>query len=295
MIENFIKNNNYEYYKDISLKKYNTYKLEALCKFLIYPNTVSQLLDLLDYLRKNNINYLILGNGSNVILDREVFEVIIKLDHFNKIDINNNIVVAEAGVSLSYLSHICMQNNLSGLSFAGGIPGLVGAATVTNAGAYQEDMANIVKEVKVITPNLQIKTMNKDDLAFSYRNSFLKHHKDYVCLETTFELALGESIKIKDVMDDRKRRRTLSQPLDLPSAGSVFRNPEGLFAGKLIEDLGLKGYRIGSAQISEKHANFIVNTGEATSRDILDLIGFIKSEVKKKYNIDLTLEQEIIR
>lgn len=293
MNENFIKN--YEYYKDISLKKYNTYRLDVKCGYLIYPGTVEELTNLLKYLKENNINYFILGGGSNIILAKPYFDVVIKLDKLNNIEIKDNIVTAEAGVSLIYLSNLCMNNNLNGLAFAGGIPGMVGASTAMNAGAYKEDMASIVKEVKVVTPELEVIRLTNKDLNYSYRNSFLKEHKDYICTEVTLEMSYLDKDKIKETMTSRKKRRIDTQPLDKPSAGSVFRNPEGLSAGKLIEDAGLKGYKIGGAEISTKHANFIVNTGDTTYEDILELIDYTKKKIKEIYNIDLILEQEIIR
>lgn len=292
MIENFI--NNYEYYKNISLKKYNTYKLDVMCDYLIYPKNIPELINLLKYLKEKDIHYLILGNGSNVILAKPNFDVVIKLDRLNKVTIKDNIVISEAGTSLINLATICMNNNLNGLSFAGGIPGLVGASVAMNAGAYKEDMAGIVKEVKVIDPNFNIITMTNKELNFSYRNSYLKEHKDYICIEVAFEFSYLDREKIKEIMDDRRGRRLISQPLNMPSAGSVFRNPEGLSAGKLIEDIGLKGYTVGGAQISEKHANFVVNTSSATYDDIISLIHYTKEKVKEAYNIDLILEQEII-
>ena len=293
MNENFIKN--YEYYKDISLKKYNTYRFDVKCGYLKYPGNTKELIDLLKYLKENNINYFILGGGSNIILAKPYFDVVIKLDKLNNIEIKDNIVTAEAGVSLIYLANLCMNNNLNGLAFAGGIPGMVGASTAMNAGAYKEDMASIVKEVKVVTPELEVITLTNKDLNYSYRNSFLKEHKDYICTEVTLEMSYLDKDKIKETMTSRKKRRIDTQPLDKPSAGSVFRNPEGLSAGKLIEDAGLKGYKIGGAKISTKHANFIVNTGDATYEDILELIDYTKKKIKEIYNIDLILEQEIIR
>ena len=293
MNENFIKN--YEYYKDISLKKYNTYRLDVKCGYLIYPGTVEELTNLFKYLKENNINYFILGGGSNIILAKPYFDVVIKLDKLNNIKIKENIVTAEAGVSLIYLANLCMNNNLNGLAFAGGIPGMVGASTAMNAGAYKEDMASIVKEVKVVTPELEVIRLTNKDLNYSYRNSFLKEHKDYICTEVTLEMSYLDKDKIKETMTSRKKRRIDTQPLDKPSAGSVFRNPEGLSAGKLIEDAGLKGYKIGGAEISTKHANFIVNTGDTTYEDILELIDYTKKKIKEIYNIDLILEQEIIR
>ncbi|MDY5996361.1 MAG: UDP-N-acetylmuramate dehydrogenase [Bacilli bacterium] len=293
MIESFI--NKYEYYKNISLKKYNTYKIDVNCDYLVYPKSIHELQELLKYLKDNNIHYLILGNGSNVILAKPNFDVVIKLDRINNIEIKDNIVIAGAGVSLIKLSNICMENNLNGLSFAGGIPGLLGASTAMNAGAYKEDMASIVKEVKVLTPNLEIKTMKNSELEYAYRDSFLKRNKDFICVEVTLSLEYEDKEIIKHRMLDRRDRRISSQPVNMPSAGSVFRNPEGLSAGKLIEDIGLKGYTIGGAQVSEKHANFIINTSNATYEDIISLIDYIKEKVKEKYNIDLILEQEIVR
>jgi len=293
MIESFI--NKYEYYKNVSLKKYNTYKIDVNCDYLVYPKSIHELQELLKYLKDNNIHYLILGNGSNVILARPNFDVVIKLDRINNIEIKDNIVIAGAGVSLIKLSNICMENNLNGLSFAGGIPGLLGASTAMNAGAYKEDMASIVKEVKVLTPNLEIKTMKNSELEYAYRDSFLKRNKDFICVEVTLSLEYEDKEIIKHRMLDRRDRRISSQPVNMPSAGSVFRNPEGLSAGKLIEDIGLKGYTIGGAQVSEKHANFIINTSNATYEDIISLIDYIKEKVKEKYNIDLILEQEIVR
>ena len=293
MIESFI--NKYEYYKNISLKKYNTYKIDVNCDYLVYPKSIHELQELLKYLKDNNIHYLILGNGSNVILARPNFDVVIKLDRINNIEIKDNIVIAGAGVSLIKLSNICMENNLNGLSFAGGIPGLLGASTAMNAGAYKEDMASIVKEVKVLTPNLEIKNMKNSELEYAYRDSFLKRNKDFICVEVTLSLEYEDKEIIKHRMLDRRDRRKSSQPVNMPSAGSVFRNPEGLSAGKLIEDIGLKGYTIGGAQVSEKHANFIINTSNATYEDIISLIDYIKEKVKEKYNIDLILEQEIVR
>ena len=293
MIENFI--NNYEYYKNISLKRYNTYNLESYADYLIFPTNEEELINLLQFLKEKKIKYIILGGGSNIILAKPNYDVVIKLDRMNNIEIKDNIVVAGAGVSLIKLANLCMNNNLDGLSFAGGIPGLVGASTAMNAGAYNEDMSMIVKEAKVITPDMEIKTLTNKELEFAYRDSFLKKNKDYICTEVTFKMNYKDKKEIKEIMNNRRERRITSQPVNMASAGSVFRNPVGLSAGKLIEDAGLKGYVYGGAKVSEKHANFIVNEGTATYEDIIMLIDYIKDRIKILYNIDLILEQEIIR
>lgn len=293
MIENFI--NNYEYYKNISLKRYNTYNLESYADYLIFPTNEEELINLLQFLKEKKIKYIILGGGSNIILAKPNYDVVIKLDRMNNIEIKGNIVVAGAGVSLIKLANLCMNNNLDGLSFAGGIPGLVGASTAMNAGAYNEDMSMIVKKAKVITPDMEIKTLTNKELEFVYRDSFLKKNKDYICTEVTFKMNYKDKKEIKEIMNNRRERRITSQPVNMPTAGSVFRNPVGMSAGKLIEDAGLKGYVYGGAKVSEKHANFIVNEGTATYEDIIMLIDYIKDRIKILYNIDLILEQEIIR
>ena len=183
---------------------------------------------------------------------------------------------------------------LTGIEFATGIPGTVGGAVFNNSGAYKSDMGYIVESIKVLTPNLEIKTLYNHDLKYHYRTSFLKDNPEYICLEANIVLKHGKKEEILEVIEDRKKRRLMSQPLDYPSAGSVFRNPPDNFAGKLIEDIGYKGKTIGGAKVSEKHANFIINYKDATGEDIVKLINEIKEKVKEKYNIDLVLEQEIV-
>ena len=163
-----------------------------------------------------------------------------------------------------------------------------------NAGAYKSDMGYVTKSVEVLTPDLEVITMTNREMDFHYRTSFLQKHKDYVCLSATFLLRKSDKNLLLDIVEDRKKRRMESQPLEYPSAGSVFRNPDNLFAGKLIEDLGYKGYSIGGAKVSDKHANFIINYNHATGEDIKKLIEFIKDEVKKNYDIELKVEQEFV-
>ena len=192
------------------------------------------------------------------------------------------------------LASLAARKSLAGLEFASGIPGTVGGAVYMNAGAYKSDMGYIVKRVKVLTPDYRVITMTNRELDFHYRSSFFQKNKDYICLEATLGLTKGKKEELYKVNQERKQRRLESQPLEYPSAGSVFRNPEGLFAGKLIEDLGLKGLTKGGAQISNKHANFIINIGNAKASDIKELIEFTKDAVLDKYNIELKCEQEFV-
>ncbi len=292
----FIKKNKIGKFKsDVSLSKYTTFKVGGNAKIIVYPVSEDKLVELLRYLTKNNIMYKVIGNGSNLIFsDKEYDGVIIKLDEFKKIEINDTIIKAGAGVSLVKLSHVAYKNSLTGLEFAGGIPATVGGAVFMNAGAYKSDMGYVVSDIKVLTPELEIKTLYNKDLNYKYRTSFLKHNPGYICLEATIVLKRGTKSLIKEVMEDRKQKRYMTQPLEYPSAGSVFRNPEGDFAGRLIEKNGLKGFKIGGAKVSEKHANFIINDKNATAKDIRNLITYVHDKVKKEDNIDLKIEQEFV-
>ena len=293
MIENFI--NKYEVFFDISLLKYNTYKLDVKCKCLIFPKDIEELIDILKIIKENNYKYYILGNGSNVIFKNDYYDgIIIKLDRFNKANIENKIVTSECGVSLMKLSNMTIKENLSGLEFAYGIPGLVGASIAMNAGAYKEELSDILVSVKLLDKDLNVIEKKKEELNFSYRNSILKNNKDYIVLECTFKLIDGNKEEMMEKVNKRREKRLLTQPLEFPSAGSVFRNPEGMFAGELIEKCNLKGYNINGAEVSEKHANFIINKGGAKGEDIVKLISIIKEKVKEEFNVDLYLEQIII-
>lgn len=277
------------------MKDYTTYKVGGKVICIVYPEDEQSLIKLLCYIKANLIKYKIIGNGSNVIFNDSGFNgVIIKLDNFNNLNIINNKITVGAGYMLNKLALRVSRLGFTGMEFATGIPGTVGGAIYMNAGAYKTDMGYIVTSVKVLTPDLEIKVMKNKDLDFHYRSSFLQKNKDYICLEATISLIKGDPDEIMELIDSRKKRRIETQPLEYPSAGSVFRNPEGDFAGRLIEELGFKGKSIGGATVSEKHANFIVNTGNAKGEEIKELINEIKSKIKEKYNIELKVEQEFV-
>lgn len=279
----------------VSLKKYTTYKVGGVAKVLVYPKDEKKLILLIKKLRDEKIKYKILGYGSNLIFSDDLYDgVLIKLDLFDKIKIKDTIITVGAGASLVKLSYMALKEGLTGLEFASGIPGTVGGAVFMNAGAYKSDMGYIVSEVKVITPELKIKTLYNKDLNYKYRDSFLKQNPEYICLEAKIVLRHGDKKLIKELMETRKQKRLISQPLEFPSAGSVFRNPDGDFAGKLIEDCGLKGYRIGGATVSVKHANFIINDNGATGNDVKNLIDYVHDKVKERTGVDLKIEQEFV-
>ena len=248
-------------YENVSISKYTTYRVGGICRVMAYPTDVSELIKLLKLLKSRNIKYKILGNGSNLLFsDKEYDGFLIKLNSFDTLTfLGNNKVKVGAGYSLIKLSLMAAKKGLTGLEFASGIPGTVGGAVFMTAGAYKSDMGYVVETVKVLTPNLEIINLENKEMNFHYRSSFLQTHRDYVCLEVILKLNVGKREAIEDVIRERRERRVASQPLEYPSAGSVFRNPEGGFAGQLIEESGLKGMTKGGAMISDKHANFVVN------------------------------------
>ena len=282
-------------YENADLTKYTTYKAGGKALAIVSPDNTDGLIKLLSFLKKKKIKHKILGNGSNLIFTGDYNGVLIKLDNFQKLDVDGNYVTVGAGYPLPKLALRVARMGLAGLEFAAGIPGTVGGAIYMNAGAYKSDMGYITTTVKVLSPKLEVETFTNADLDFHYRSSILQKYPDFICLEATLCLKYGDANLILDVINDRKIRRLESQPLEYPSAGSVFRNPENDYAGRLIEEIGYKGKNIGDAYVSEKHANFIVNKGHATGKDIAKLIKEIQDNIKEKYNIELKVEQEIVR
>lgn len=281
--------------EDVPLSLHTTYKVGGKASCFVYPHDTKKLIKLLKYIKKNNLKYKILGNGSNTLFSDKKYEgIIIKLDKFDNVDFKEHTIVVGAGYNLMKLSASAARRGLAGLEFASGIPGTIGGAVYMNAGAYKSDMGYIVKRVKVLTPDFKVITMTNRELNFHYRSSFFQKNTNYICLEATIGLKKGSKEEIQKVNKERKQRRLETQPLEYPSAGSVFRNPEGLFAGKLIEDLGFKGLMKGGAQISNKHANFIINKKNAKATDIKELIEFTKEAVEDKYKVELKVEQEFV-
>lgn len=279
--------------ENVDLEKYTSYKLNEKAKAMIYVDSIPKLKKLLDYLNKNKIKYKIVGGCSNLIFDGFYDGLLIKLDMQNYV-INGNELVAEAGCNLMMLANKVSKRGLTGMEFATGIPGTLGGAIYNNSGAYGSDMGYIVKEVTVLKDS-EILTFPNKNIDYHYRTSLFKTNPGYIILSAKIVLKEGDKNQIRDLIIDRLKRRKESQPLEYPSAGSVFRNPTGLYAGKLIEDINMKGYILGGAQVSLKHANFIINIGNAKGTDIVKLINLIKEKVKEKYNVDLVLEQEIVK
>lgn len=280
---------------NVPLKNLTSYKLSGIASKVIFPSNVPELIELMKYIRKNHLKYKVIGSGSNLIFDGDYNGILIKLDKLDHLTIKNCEITVEAGYLLKKLALKACRLGLTGLEFATGIPGTVGGACSNNSGAYNSDMGYIVKSLKVLTPSLEIKIMENKELDYHYRTSFFEKNPEYIILEANIQLKKGNKQEILEIVEDRKKRRIASQPLEYPSAGSVFRNPNNNYAGKLIEDIGYKGKQKNDAMVSEKHANFIINKGNASGRDIIELINEIKEKVKQTYDIDLYLEQEIVK
>jgi UDP-N-acetylmuramate dehydrogenase len=283
--------------RDYPLKKLNTWRTGGLGELVFWPKDINELVKVVTWWKNQNNEkpLLLLGCGSNVLLPDEGFKgLIIVLTQLKKIFWEEDMVSCEAGHSLRRLTTEAASRGLGGLEFACGIPGTVGAAIAINAGAHGEEIGKLVKTVKVLTPEGEIRILPREDICFEYRRSSLLE-KGYFVLESTIGLNPGEkSTVICKKMNDLLAKRRITQPLEYPNAGSVFRNPPGNSAGRLIEQAGWKGRSIGDAQVSEKHANFIVNRGNAKSEEILRLILEIQKDINIKFGIELETEIRVI-
>ncbi len=281
-----------EYKTNENLCKYTSFNIGGAAKIFAVPKNEGELIKLIEMCKKNDVKYYVLGKGSNILFADEGFDgVIIKIgDAFSQITIENNEIIAHAGASLSELSKFAQNNGLTGLEFAYGIPGNVGGAIYMNAGAYGGEIKDVVCSVSFIDENLNVRTLSKEKLNFGYRTSDFEKN-NYCILKAKFCLEKGNKKEISDKMQNFMSARIEKQPLNMPSAGSAFKRPKGAFAGALIEQCGLKGYKVGGAAISEKHCGFIVNLGNATCSDVLNLADEVSKIVLEKTGY--TLEKEI--
>ncbi len=273
------------------MKSHTTFRIGGEADYFLTPENDEQVAAVLNYVKREGIPYFILGNGSNLLVgDKGIRGAVICLyKKMNKVECNGEYVTAQCGALLSKTASAAMAAELTGLEFASGIPGTVGGAVYMNAGAYGFEIKNVIDIVRYIDSDGIIKELNGTDDRFGYRKSPFTC-SDCVVLECTFKLKKGIAEEIKALTKDLTTRRVTKQPLDKPSAGSVFKRPEGYFAGALIEEANLKGYTIGGAQVSEKHAGFIINAGGATAKDVLDLIEHIKETVLKRSGVELEPE-----
>lgn len=280
--------------ENISIKTLTSFRIGGIAKYVFYPNSLENLKESIIYLKNNNIKYKIWGMGSNILASDDEYDgVIVKLDEtLKEIEINDTNVVVGAGFSLIALAYKTCQLGLSGFEYATGIPGSVGGALYMNAGAYKHDTYEILNRIYVLKDN-DFVWMSKDDIQYSYRHTSFCEHKDWIILKAEFTLNKEDASAIEKIVNDRKQRRMQTQPLNMPSAGSVFRNPDGYFAWQVIDEIGLRGKQIGGAMFSLVHSNFIVNIDNAKATDVYELIQYAISLSKEKININLIPEVEL--
>ena len=279
---------------DEPMKNHTSFKVGGPADILVIPGDYEEVRKLIKKCKEKMLPFFIIGNGSNLLVrDGGIRGVVIKLTALNSIEVQGNKLVAQSGALLSDVSALALNKGLTGFEFACGIPGCVGGAVAMNAGAYIGEIKNVIDNALVIDNDGNMKRLNLQELDLSYRNSIILK-QGYTVLEAVFNLRPGVFEEIKKIIDDLQGRRTDKQPLEYPSAGSTFKRPEGYFAGKLIEDSNLKGVSIGGAQVSNKHSGFIINTGNATAKDILNLITYVQKTVFDKFGVELHTEVRVI-
>lgn len=282
-----------EYKENESVRDYITFKVGGPCRLICFPDNEEKILSIIDTLSSLGIKYFVLGKGSNLLCKDEGYDgVIISTQYLDYIRLEGNRIICAAGASLMKVCRFALDNCLTGLEFAFGIPGSVGGAVYMNAGAYGGEIKNVIESCRFID-NGKVFSFNASELDLSYRHSYFSD-KNNVILSAVFSLEQGNKEEIKALMDDLIGRRKDKQPIEYPSAGSTFKRPEGYFAGALIQECGLKGKTVGGAQVSEKHAGFVINIGNATCKDITDLISLCQETVYAEKGVHLETEVKFI-
>ena len=277
------------------LAKHTTFRVGGPARVLVIPKSKEALIATMGLIEAHKINWKVIGKGSNLLpSDKEFDGVVIKCDRgLDQVAISGSVMTVGSGASTVLLARQAAKLGLSGLEFISGVPGTIGGAIYMNAGAYKMEMKDILIRAQIMDGTGNIRWLSNEELEFSYRTSIMQKHPDWVVIEAQLQLEPAESGEIIELMASRRDRRKESQPLDMPSAGSTFRNPPFHASWKLIEDAGLRGRQIGGAQVSKKHCNFIVNVGGATAADILNLIEDVQKVVKETYDIELHPEVEM--
>lgn len=292
LICSFLNENGIAYKPNENMARYTTFKIGGNADFLVEVNNETTLTKIYKFCAENGINLTVLGKGSNVLVsDDGIDGIVVLLSGLDDISVNDNTIICGAGAPLTALCNSAAANSLSGLEFAFGIPGTVGGAVIMNAGAYDGEIKDVISRVRYLDTDGQIKTISKEQMELGYRTSIFKTNGGII-LSAEFILSKGCDTDIKAKMADFMSRRKSKQPLEYPSAGSTFKRPTGYFAGALIEENSLKGYSVGGAMVSEKHAGFVINYNNATARDVKNLISHIQNTIKE--NNGVLLEREVI-
>lgn len=281
--------------ENMDLTELNAYRIQSTCKKAYFPDSEQELIALLQDNSSKDLN--IIGNGNNIILAKEYYETpfIILNKCFDKIVVDNDFLIAEAGATLLQLSETALHYGLTGLEEFYDIPSSVGGAIVMNAGNKDKEIKDVITKIRYLDlQTLEVNEITSDQANFSYRNSFFQEDTNYIILKAWFKLSPGSPNEIKHKMQQGKEIRWAKQPREYPNCGSVFKRPEGKFVGPMLDELNLKGFSVGGAEVSTKHSGFIVNKDNATGQDILSLISEIQKRVKTHFNIDLVVEQRVI-
>lgn len=278
-------------FQDEPMKAHTTFRVGGPADYFVCPKCNSEVEKLVSLCQEVGMPYYILGNGSNLLVgDKGYRGVVIQIyKEMNDIQVQGEHIYMEAGALLSRIGSIALEAELTGFEFAAGIPGTMGGAVVMNAGAYGGEMKDVLESVTVLTPNGEILVLKNEELELGYRTSIIAK-KDYVVLSAIIKLNYGNKEAIREKMNELKIQRTTKQPLEYPSAGSTFKRPTGYFAGKLIQDAGLRGFQVGGAQVSEKHCGFVINKDNATAADIVELMNQVSAIVKEKFGVELEPE-----
>ena len=279
---------------DEPMKKHTTFRVGGNADYFVMPKNTEEVKQVVALCKKEKLPYYILGNGSNLLVgDKGYRGVIVQIyREMNEIVVDGDKICAQAGALLSRVGSVALEAGLAGFEFAAGIPGTVGGAVVMNAGAYGGEMKDILVNATVLTQDGDVLKLTNEELELGYRTSVIAK-KNYIVLEAEYQLQAGEKTEIRAKMDELKVQRVTKQPLEFPSAGSTFKRPVGYFAGKLIQDAGLRGFQVGGAQVSEKHCGFVINKGDATAADIVELMNQVSEKVFQEFGV--TLEPEVKR
>ena len=273
------------------MKNHTTFRVGGPAEFFVMPRTAEEVKKVINLCRRESFPYYIIGNGSNLLVSDQGYRgVVLQIyKEMSYIEIEENVIVAQAGALLSAIANKALENGLTGFEFAAGIPGTLGGACVMNAGAYGGEMKDVLEEVTVLTEEGEVLIIPKENLELGYRTSIIAR-KGYIVLEARIQLREGEKEAIKSLMEELKDKRVSKQPLEYPSAGSTFKRPEGYFAGKLIQDAGLRGFSVGGAQVSEKHCGFVINRENATAADVAELMRQVSARVEEEFGVKLEPE-----
>lgn len=278
------------------MSKHTTMRVGGPVDIMVLPNTIEEIIDVINYAKENNIPIKVIGNGSNMLVsDLGIEGIVVKLTcNMSNVNICEETVTCTAGASMPKTAVIAKQNSLTGFEFACGIPGTIGGGVKMNAGAYGGQISDALVSCKYLDEDLNLKEIENKDMNYSYRHSIFIDNPNYIVLEAKFKLSKGNIEEIESKMQENNTSRKTKQPYEYPSAGSVFRRPEGYFVGKLVQDSGLRGATVGGAQVSEKHTGFIINKDNATCQDIINLIKLVQVTVKEKFGVELKTEVEFV-